>query len=161
MTYGDGTHVESDDPNVTAAAKLRDDFTKTYVANKDGLDYDDLCTLESLLSYFKHDVSLDIEIAALKEEALLSQCNDLKAEIDFMKADDVPCSMKNCNADEDFYNAVSDALMLMSYINPADLPEDDHKRNKIISDAMIRPHTLLTYVPEDIKESVFKGMEDD
>lgn len=159
MPYGDGTHVEDNDHNLTAAAKLYMDFNKTYVVSKDGLDYDDLCTLESLLSYFKHDATLDKEIAALKEKVLLSQCKELKAEIDFMKAGDVPCSMKNCNADEDYMAAVSDALMLMSYINPADLPEEE--REKIISDAIYDPSTLLKYVPEDIRASVFKGMEDE
>ena len=50
----------------------------SYVESKEDLEYDDLCTLEYLLSYFEHDVSLDKEIANLKEQCLLKEIKQLK-----------------------------------------------------------------------------------
>lgn len=147
MSYGDGTHVEIKDPNITAAGELYRDFGMSCVESKDELDYDDLCTLESLLSYLNHEVSLDMEIAMLKEKALLSQCKELKAEIDFMKADDVSCSLKGCNAANDYKHKYADALMLMSYINPEYIPKD--RWNHIMLAAADKPSILLNYIDED------------
>ena len=150
---GNGIRPLNDNPT-TAAGRMYMDFDMPYVESSDDLDYDDLCTLESLLSYFKHDESLDMEIAALKEKALLSKCKELKDKIDFMKADDVSCSMKGCNAADKYTDKgkCADALMLMSYINHTDMPADNISYYKhIINAAMERPSILLNYIAEDVQ----------
>ena len=82
VPYGMGFHAETEDPNIIPIGSD---------------DYDDLSTLEALISLFDVPAKILLEIAALKEEALLSHCRDLQDEINFMKADDIPCSMKDCN----------------------------------------------------------------
>ena len=96
-----------------------------YVLSKEDMDYDDLCTLESLLSYFKHDKALDMEIAALKKEKRL---------IDKEK-------LTKCN----------DAMMLMQYINPDYVPKD--RWSHIMLAATDKPSILLNYIDEDVKIS--------
>ena len=104
-----------------------------YVTCKEDMTYEELCTLEGMIALFNHDAALDKEIANLKEECLLKEIRTLKNTINYMYRD----------------NGI-DALILMSYINPADIP--DSEREEIINDAIERPSILLTLVPEDVKE---------
>lgn len=101
-----------------------------YVSRKEDMEYDDLCTLESLLSYFKHDASLDKEIANLKEESLLT-------------------TIKYLNKDLKEVSRCRDAMMVMTFINPADIPED--KWSHIIKSGMSNPTLLLNFVDEDVE----------
>ena len=57
----------------------------TCIETKEDLEYDDLCTLEGLLSYFKHDTALDEEIAYLKEQCLLNNITQLEEVIAKLK----------------------------------------------------------------------------
>ena len=105
-----------------------------YVTCKEDMSYEELCTLEGMIALFNHDVALDKEIANLKEECLLKEISTLKNTINTPNYRD---------------NGI-DALILMSYINPADIP--DSEREEIINDAIERPSILLTLVPEDVKK---------
>lgn len=62
----------------------------SMIESKHELEYDDLCTLEALLSYFKHDKELDIEIANLKEQSLLKEIDRMEAQLSkYKKAPEV------------------------------------------------------------------------
>ena len=56
-------------------------FIPAMVETKEDLEYDDLCTLEALLSYFNHDAALDMEIAKLKERWLLKEIDTLESRL--------------------------------------------------------------------------------
>ena len=96
VPYGMGFHAETEDPNIIPIGS-DDGSDINCIRCKEDLDYDDLSTLEALISLFDVPAKILLEIAALKEEALLSQCRTLQDEINFMKADDVSCSLKDCN----------------------------------------------------------------
>lgn len=53
----------------------------SMIESKHELEYDDLCTLEALLSYFKHDKELDMEIANLKEQSLLKEIDRIERQL--------------------------------------------------------------------------------
>lgn len=103
-----------------------------YVARKEDLEYEELSTLEGLLSLFEHDKALDIEIANLKEDCLFNTINELEDELKAAKNSET-------------------AMMLLSYINPADIPDKDW--NHIMKEAAMNPSILLQYVPEDAELS--------
>ena len=53
----------------------------SMIESKHELEYEDLCTLEALLSYFKHDTELDMEIANLKEQSLLKEIDRMESQL--------------------------------------------------------------------------------
>lgn len=128
------------------------DTSINYVSCKEDMDYDDLCTLESMIALFDHDKALDNQITNLKEKYLLKTINELKKEASVLNN-----TVKN----------IKDALMLMLYINPEEITEIDDCRNlSIMADHFIEslidePSILLKYIDEDVHISwpVRKGDE--
>lgn len=111
---------------------LPHDIETTYVSRKEDMTYEELCTLEGMIALFNHDKSLDDEIANLKEDTLLTTIKHL--EHDLKEA-----------------NRCKDAMMILTYINPADIPYG--KWNSILESAMLKPDLLLNYVDEDVELS--------
>ena len=144
---GNGIRASCDDPT-TAAGRMYEvgmntddlphDIETTYVARKEDMSYEELCTLEGMVALFNHDASLDMEIANLKEDCLLNIINDLEAKLSYHNMDEMHNATK-----------YKEALMLMTYIHPEDIPEDD--RERIINAAIETPSILLTYIDKDVK----------
>lgn len=145
---GNGLRPLNDD-HVTAAGRMYIDFDNVpddlphdietnYVARKEDMTYEELCTLEGMIALFNHDESLDKEIANLKEDCLLNTINELEVKLSYHNMDEMHNTTKS-----------EEALMLMTYIHPEDIPKDD--RERIIKSAMETPSILLTYIDEDVE----------
>lgn len=133
-----------------------------YVRCKEDLEYEELSTLEGLLSLFEHDKALDIEIANLKEDCLFNTIRKLEDKVTTLENSlerhtDTIESLTNenndlksqINSDAVSGSIFSNALMLMAYINPADIP--DHQLIDMIAASKDNPSTLLQYIPEDVE----------
>lgn len=144
---GNGIRPSCDDPTSAAGRMyesvmnpddLPHDIETTYVARKEDMTYEELCTLEGMIALFNHDESLDKEIANLKEDCLLNIINELEAKLSYYNMDEMHNATK-----------FKEALMLMTYIHPEDIPEDD--RERIINAAIETPSILLTYIDKDVE----------
>ena len=58
----------------------------SYVSSKDELEYDDLCTLEALISLFDVPDSILLEISQLKEAALLTAYEEMQQKLHYMES---------------------------------------------------------------------------
>lgn len=146
---GNGIRPSCDDP-ITTAGRMYEaginpddlpcDVGTNYVSRKEDMTYEELCTLEGMIALFNHDKSLDEEIANLKEDCLLNTINELEAKLSYHDMDEMHNATKS-----------KDALMLMAYIHPEDIPKDN--REHIIEAAMEMPSILLNYIDEDVELS--------
>ena len=114
--------VVCDDVGHPTDDEIREMYDGNVVLCKEDMDYEDLCTLESLLSYFEHDISLDMEIANLKEDCLNHIIADLK-------------------------ERASELITIMFYVKSNKVPED--MVDDLLSEAMENPMPLFNYINED------------
>ncbi len=135
-----------------------------YVTCKEDMSYEELCTLEGMIALFKHDESLDKEIANLKEDCLNNTIIKLEAKVDGLNAaiKDKERIITTLELERNEYlqkvkdegipiTDCSNALMLMAHVEPADIP--DNVMMAMINAAMKDPSILLNYISEDVKLS--------
>lgn len=156
MTYGTGFNAECKEmpiaeiPSYIKSMGMTNDLPcdagTDYVARKEDMTYEELCTLEGMVALFNHDESLDMEIANLKEKCLLKTIHDLESK--FKAIEDEYTSMLFNNDNKKASERMMDALMLMTYIDTDDIPKAESI--DIIKAAAKKPSILLNFIYDDV-----------
>ena len=128
-----------------------------YVARKEDMTYEELCTLEGMIALFNHDESLDKEISNLKEECLLNTINELESKYNSLESEHTQLLFNEHRSER-----VMDALTLMFYVKSEKVPAD--KVDELLNEAIKNPMALLEHIDEADKSkydvNISKYVED-